>query len=405
MSPLHRIVVVAAICLGLGHMAAAASSDDWRSRSIYQVLTDRFARTDGSTTATCDTADREYCGGSFTGIENHLDYIQGMGFDAVWISPITTQVQGDSADGEAYHGYWQTDLYGVNSHFGTAEELQSLSTALHSRGMYLMLDIVVNHNGFIGSPSDVDYSSFNPFNSESQYHPYCTIDYSDTSNATNIEQCWMGDTTVPLADLRTEDSDVASGYQTWVSQLVANYSIDGIRMDSMMEVDTDFWSGFSGAAGVYIVGEVDNSDISYVCGFQQYLPGVLNYGLYTPLFSAFSSTSGSMSDLADAVNSVEADCADPSLLGTFSENHDQPRFASATGDLALAQNILAFTLLADGIPIIYEGQEQHYDAEGGSSDPYNREAIWLSGYDTAAPLYALVTTLNTIRKHAGRADP
>lgn len=104
------------------------------------------------------------------------------------------------------------------------------------------------------------------------------------------------------------------------------------------------------------------------------------------------------------INTVKGDCADTSLVGSFSENHDQPRFASLTGDMSLARNVITYTMLADGIPIIYEGQEQHYNAEGGSTDPYNREAIWFSGYNTSAPLYELVTTLNAIRKQARTDD-
>ena len=63
----------------------AATAAHWRSRSIYQVVTDRFARTDGSRTAACEAKKGLYCGGSWQGLENKLDYIQGMGFDAVWI--------------------------------------------------------------------------------------------------------------------------------------------------------------------------------------------------------------------------------------------------------------------------------------------------------------------------------
>jgi alpha-amylase len=61
----------------------ALSPAGWRSQSIYQVLTDRFARTDRSTTAACNTGSQVYCGGSWQGIINHLDYIQNMGFTAV----------------------------------------------------------------------------------------------------------------------------------------------------------------------------------------------------------------------------------------------------------------------------------------------------------------------------------
>lgn len=131
---MYQLLLVVALSL-LIHIASAATSPEWRSRSIYQVLTDRFARTDGSTIAPCNTGDRVYCGGTFKGIQNHLDYIQGMGFDSVWISPVTAQLTGQTAYGYAYHGYWQQDLYEINSHFGTAEDLKSLSKALHSRGM------------------------------------------------------------------------------------------------------------------------------------------------------------------------------------------------------------------------------------------------------------------------------
>lgn len=88
----------------------------------------------------------------------------------------------------------------------------------------------------------------------------------------------MGDTVTSLTDLRTEDEDVASEYQTWIGQLVSNYSIDGIRLDSAMEVNTEFWSGFNDAAGVFVIAEVYSTNVDFVCSYQQYLPGLMNYG-------------------------------------------------------------------------------------------------------------------------------
>lgn len=60
---------------------AALSAAGWRAQSVYQIVTDRFARTDGSTSASCNV--NEYCGGTWQGIIHHLDYIQNMGFTAV----------------------------------------------------------------------------------------------------------------------------------------------------------------------------------------------------------------------------------------------------------------------------------------------------------------------------------
>lgn len=83
--------------------AFSASAADWQQRSIYQLVTDRFATTNGSYPS-CDTEDRVYCGGTWQGVIRQLDYIQNMGFDAIWISPIVANLEGSTGDGESYHG-------------------------------------------------------------------------------------------------------------------------------------------------------------------------------------------------------------------------------------------------------------------------------------------------------------
>jgi alpha-amylase len=65
--------------------------------------------------------------------------------------------------------------------------------------------------------------------------------------------------------------------------------------------------------------------------------------------------------------------------------------------MSLVKNAIAYTMMADGIPIIYEGQEQHY---AGGNDPSNREAIWLSGYSTTSTLYRHIASMNQIRNQA-----
>lgn len=89
-----------------------------------------------------------------------------MGFDAIWISPIVKNIAGTTGYGEAYHGYWPVDLYNLNDGFGTADDLKALSAALHKRGMYLMVDVVVNHVAATTTPPSLTYSGFSPFNAE-----------------------------------------------------------------------------------------------------------------------------------------------------------------------------------------------------------------------------------------------
>lgn len=98
---------------------------------------------------------------------------------------------------------------------------------------------------------------------------------------------------------------------------------------------------------------------------------------------------------------MKSAASDTSLYASFLENHDNPRFPSLTSDISLAKTAIAFTMLMDGIPIIYAGQEQHYS---GSGTPNNREALWLSGYDTSADLYAWIGDLNAIRSWAISKD-
>lgn len=77
--------------------AAALGTEDWQKQSIYQVITDRFAQPDGATASSC--TDRSYCGGTWNGLTEKLDYIQGMGFTAVWISSIVENIEADDVLG------------------------------------------------------------------------------------------------------------------------------------------------------------------------------------------------------------------------------------------------------------------------------------------------------------------
>lgn len=142
------------------------------------MLTDRFARSDNNLTAPCDVYKNEYCGGTWKGIEQKLDYIYNMGFNAIWISPITKNTP------TGYHGYYQTDLYSLNENFGTEQDLKDLSAALHKKDMYLMVDVVTNHFGSLSAGPNIDYSQYYPFNDESYFHPYWYVWIASLHNDT-----------------------------------------------------------------------------------------------------------------------------------------------------------------------------------------------------------------------------
>jgi alpha-amylase len=148
---------------------ASKSKQEWKSRVIYQLLTDRFARSNGDGSG-CDI--HNYCGGTYRGIINNLDYITGMGFNAIWISPILENTPG------SYHGYHMTNLYNLNSNFGSEQDFFDLVKACHAKDVWVMVDIVANHSGPIGT----DYGRVSPFNDAAHYHDYCIINDSDFGN-------------------------------------------------------------------------------------------------------------------------------------------------------------------------------------------------------------------------------
>lgn len=71
-----RLLTKTTILFALLGTVLSATPDQWRTRSIYQLLTDRFARTDGSTTASCPLGYEGFCGGTWQGIINKLPYIK-----------------------------------------------------------------------------------------------------------------------------------------------------------------------------------------------------------------------------------------------------------------------------------------------------------------------------------------
>ena len=106
-----------------------------------------------------------------------------MGFDAIWVSPVVTNTPG------GYHGYWAKDFYTINSHFGSEQDFIDLITEMHSRDMWIMVDVVANHIGPIGTSLDT-VGEITPFNQKSYYHSYCNINWNDMNS---IQNCWLAD--------------------------------------------------------------------------------------------------------------------------------------------------------------------------------------------------------------------
>ena len=380
--PFAKIILLLTVSTTITY-THAASAADWRSRTIYQLLTDRFYGS--ANTPTCNNLG-SYCGGTFSGIVSKLDYIQGMGFDAIWISPVV-----DNTDG-GYHGYWARNINKINSNFGTASDLELLISECHKRDIWVMVDVVGNHMGY-GAPS----AEFAPLADPSSYHncdscpQYCNID--DFTNQNQVELCRL----VGLPDLNQSNPIVSKILTTWIHQLVANYSFDGIRIDTVCEVNKQFWGGFKKASGVYSVGEVNNGDVGYVSSYQSTSPGTnapgvdgtLSYPLYYSILNVFAKGQ-SFRQIHDMLGNYQTSFHDVTILGTFIDNHDNPRFLSIQQDRKMYEAAITFVLMTQGIPIVYYGTEQWLE---GTQDPANRAPLWNYGFNTQTEMYVLIQTI------------
>ena len=138
-----------AVLLGLLAAGPAAaghpSPADWRDLVIYQVITDRFANGDPANDAVEGNYDagrrHKIHGGDFAGIRQRLDYLENLGVDAIWISPVVLNAYAE------YHGYAARDFFAIAPHFGTLAELQALVAGRHARGIRVIIDVVVQPHG------------------------------------------------------------------------------------------------------------------------------------------------------------------------------------------------------------------------------------------------------------------
>jgi oligo-1,6-glucosidase len=102
------------------------SPDWWKSAVVYQIYPRSFADSNGDGV------------GDIPGITARVDYLAELGVDVVWLSPVYTSPQDDN-------GYDISDYTDIDPTFGTLADLDDLITALHARGIKLVMDLVVNH--------------------------------------------------------------------------------------------------------------------------------------------------------------------------------------------------------------------------------------------------------------------
>ena len=338
-----------------------ADDFDWDESVIYFMVTDRFfdGNESNNTASGAKTYGKDnaglYHGGDFAGITQKLDYLEDLGINTIWITPIVENIPGvtvtdtgkeDVPYNAAYHGYWASDFTKLNPTLGTEEEFQTLIDQAHNRGIRIMVDIVVNHAGY-----DTDFGDM------------------IRSGEDIVSGSDQKDSLSNLPDFRTEDPAVSAQLVKWQTQWVKDFGIDYFRVDTVKHVENDTWAELKNALtetdpNFKMIGEYAGG--GYASNGNTLGTGEMDSDLdFDFNDQATNFVKGNISSVESFLTSRNSGLNNTYMTGQFLGSHDEDGFkkklldGGMAEDAATAASMVAASLqiTAKGQPVIYYGEE------------------------------------------------
>jgi len=340
---------------------------------FYQIFPDRFRNGDPGndppgTRPWGGPPDRHcFFGGDLWGILEQLDYLEDLGVTALYLTPIFAA--------PTNHKYDTQDYFQVDPAFGGNGALRVLISALHSRGMRLVLDGVFNHCGE-GHPFFQDALRRGR---ASPYWDWFSIWGEEVVREPEPNYaCWAGVPSMPEWNHR--NPEVREYLLSVVRHWLTEYEIDGWRLDTVEYLPPDFVRQVYRVAkearpDAYILGEVMGMATSW---FKHgALDGVMNYRLRDGLVAFFARSEWSAQEFAQHLYALRRSYPPASNFAQYNlvSSHDVPRFLTlCRGDRR--RLILAYTFLCTyiGAPAIYYGDE--VGLTGGGDPDCRRPFPW-----------------------------
>lgn len=352
----------------------SAGDFDWDEAVIYFAVTDRFFDGDASNNDAYGVGDyntgekggSSYHGGDFAGLNQKLDYLKDLGVNTIWITPIVENITEDQHDNKTdtatygYHGYWASDFTKLNKHLGTEQQFKALLDAAHSKGMKIMVDVVLNHAGY-GTEK-----YFNSILTDADGNSISMI--RDSNNTISGDDKY--DSLSDLPDFVTENKAVTDQLVTWQTEWMSKYSIDYYRVDTVKHVETTTWAAFknsltkvnpdfkmigeySGAGYANNAGELGTGTMDALLDFD------FNDFAQNFVTGNISSVENSLQKRNNAINNT-------SVMGSFLSSHDEDTLQYKLVNESKISEEEAYNLMkvaatlqitAKGQPVLYYGEE------------------------------------------------
>ena len=442
------LLAAAILYAGSSTSVLAADADDFygttepfASEAIYFVMTDRFVNGDPSNDhrdqggahptfdvptpgAPAGESDNiGYLGGDFKGIVENADYIRGMGFTSVWVTPIVdnpdeaftggTPVAWGSMFSDrgktGFHGYWGINFYKLDEHLPSAGlDFAGFTRAMKDKQLDVVLDIVGNHGSPAYSMPKLQPQYGKVFDREGKLiADHQNLDPAKLDPAHKRLHAFYntGGGLAQLSDFNQDNPAVleylVGAYEQWIDQGAAAF-----RVDTIGWMPHRFWKAFADRIrarhpGFFMFGEAFNYDAATIAGHTLPRNGgisVLDFPLRGKLAEMFEKQGSDFAELEKVLYLEDGPYANPYDLVTFYDNHDMARMNATDRGFIDANNWL-FT--ARGIPAVYYGSETGF-MRGRPEHRGNRNYYGQERVDAAdrSPIYPALKRIANLRRES-----
>ena len=368
----------------------------WLQESVvYQIFPDRFYNGDKSINPENTELwggpvnTKSMFGGDLKGIIDKLDYLEELGINLLYLTPIFKS--------SSNHKYNIADYYDIDPQFGTLDTVKELIKKCHEKGMKIIFDAVFNHSGS-------DFFAFENLlkkQESSKYKDWYFIDSYPVSTD-NVNYYTFGNDVSNMPKLNTHNKEVREYLLKVGEYWVKDIGIDGWRLDVCDEVDHDFWRAFnkvvkSANKDAVIIGEIMHEANSFLKGDQ--MDSIMNYPFKFALVDFFANRSIHAKQFDDILSSNRTlyMTSITRQLWNLIDSHDTKRFLTeCDGNVDRMKLAIVFEFCYQGVPYIYYGDEIGLD---GADDPQCRKCMIWDVEKQNTKLFNLYKTMISLRKN------